>query len=352
VPADGIGTLMVPAHVTLRGNASDGSYLYLQAASIEPEHYATGQALFRGLGMSHAGTATLDVWLEDGRVDHYADSPKQGLDTYMAALNAEDGKTLCRLWTPDVRARFTRDRYPCWATVSALIGYGGESDSNVFQRAELVRADGTYERNLYGLTFTAAPVTIRSYSRESRYSDKIVTADERTVIWFRKTTEGWRIAKDPLSEAGDGEGASVPPDPYAAQHAREAWQRKAEKLRAERKGSLIEPRRVPECPSPALVLKDPSGDVDHASLSPRPNGPGAGSDIRMTSLSLTGRRVCFTVAFQRRPMTGPQQISVTLFYLPRARPSGSRRTLSWTTTIRSTTVYMRDFMTLRGVPAR
>src|SRR5436309_2318626 len=170
ISADGAGALMVPARVTLRGKASEGSYLYIEAASLESEHYASGEALFRGLGLESGGTATIDVRLEGGRVtfvfrradgkelkplrwshvdgpgpglelpwlpDHYIDNPRQGVETYVAALNGHDGKTICELWTADLRERFVQDRIPCWALVSGLIGYGSESDSHIFQRAEL-----------------------------------------------------------------------------------------------------------------------------------------------------------------------------------------------------------------------
>jgi hypothetical protein len=354
--ADGIGTLSVPARVTLRGKATEGSYLYIHAASVQPEHYATGEALFRGLGLSHRGTATIDVQLQASRVtfvfrhagggelkplrwshvegpgagkelpplpEHYADTPKQGLKTYVAALNARDGKTLCRLWTPDARARLTRDPYPCWATATTLIDYGGDSGSPVFQRTELLKVGRTFERGREGVTFTAVPVTLHTYYLESKYSDKHVTSEDQvTVAWFRKTSDGWRIAGDPFFFSGQS--AAVPPDPYAAQHAREAEELKKKQLRLARRRSLVEFRKVPPCPTPALVLHDRLGDVLQGPPSAAPRGRArtrAASDIVRSSLALGERRACFSVKFQARPLTGPQQIRLGLSYTPVGSPA-------------------------------
>src|SRR5215216_3827387 len=150
LPDDGIGTLFAPATVTLDGKVSNGSYLYISARSSKPEHLARGEALFRHLGLERGGTATVDVELDAGQVvfsvrrrdgtivrplrymhvegpgpkaelpplpAHYADTPQQGVRTFVAAINARDGKTICQLWTAQLRERFSTEDYPCWAAV-------------------------------------------------------------------------------------------------------------------------------------------------------------------------------------------------------------------------------------------
>jgi hypothetical protein len=357
-PADGIGSLGVPAEVTLQGKASEGSYLYIRAASFKPGHVATGEALFQGLGLIEGGTATIEVGLDHGRVTfalrrpdasegkplrwshlegpgpeaelpqlpaHYADTPEQGVRTYVAAFNARDGKTICMLWTADVQARFARGRYPCWASVTGLIGYGGESGSPVFKRAHLLRLGGAYKRARYGVTFTAVPVTIRSLYQASRYSAKTETREWSTTIWFRETNEGWRIAKDPLS--GGREDASVPPDPYAAQHAREAQRRKEAELRTARRRSLVRLEQAPSCPRGALTLRDQAGDagVWPRNSADRSRRPAASSDIVAASLALTGRRACFSVTLAGRPLTGSERIELSFLYSsPNSQPSSAR----------------------------
>jgi hypothetical protein len=352
IPADGIGSLGVPAKVTLRGTASDGSELYIRAFSLKPDHYATGEALFRHLGLAHGGTATIDVQLEGGRVafefrradgsdlaplrsshvdgpgpqaelprlpDQYADTPQQGVRTYVAALSGHDGKTICELWTADVRALWVHEDYPCWAAVTGLLSIGGEN-SGPLQRVELLEVGKTYSRKSYGVSFTAVPVTIRTHIGTSPYLTKAETREAHTTIWFRKTDDGWRIAKDPLS-AGS-EDASAPPDPYAAQHAKQAEQRKERKQQSLRRRSLVRLRPALSCPRVALTLEDGAYD---------PEAPGrrlpAGSDIVAASVAPSGRRVCFSVTFRGRPLTGSQRISLSLLSTP--SDTAARRSASF-----------------------
>ncbi len=343
VPDDGIGSLLVPAKVTLLGTASAGSHLYISARSHKPDHWANGEALFGNLGLTHGGTATIDVRLEGGRVafvfrladgsvlkplrrshvegpgpraelpplpDHYADTPEQGVRTYVAAINAHDGKTICELWTADLRARFADEHSPCWANVTGLIGYGGEADSPTFQRAQLLSVDEPYTKTSYGVSFTAVPVSIRSHYLTSRQSPE--TADRETTIWFRKTRDGWRIANDAFFNSSGG--AAVPPDPYAAQHAKQAEQRKEHARLAARARSRIRLTQAPSCSRPALTLQDPANDVGV-----RTGGSargGASSDIVRASLALPGRRGCFSVTFRGQPLAGNERIELSLSYAP------------------------------------
>ena len=81
------------------------------------------------------------------------------------------------------------------------IDYGSESDSPVFERLELLKVGPPFERTSDGVGFTAVAVSLRSHVLESRYSSKQFARDIRSTIWFRHTSEGWRIAKDPYFAA-------------------------------------------------------------------------------------------------------------------------------------------------------
>jgi hypothetical protein len=139
LPADGSGEALVPgSRVTSSGQAGAGSYLYLVARSITPHHVAFGEALFDHLGLEHGGKATIEVGQKDGRFTydfrrddgsrlaplqtrlqagpgpaaslpplpaHEADTPEQAVRTYVDAVNAHDGKTICQLLVPARRAR-------------------------------------------------------------------------------------------------------------------------------------------------------------------------------------------------------------------------------------------------------
>ena len=346
VPDDGIGSLLVPAKVTLRGTAGDSAYLYIRAISHKPDHLASGEALFRHLGLGHGGTTTIDVELENGVVrfalrrpdgrlveplrlshvegpgprskvprlpDHYADTPEQGVRTYIGAVNARDGKTICELWTKDVQARFADERTPCWATATGLIGYGSESDSQIFQRTELVRVGTPFSRASHGVTFTGVEVTLRSHFLESRYSRKTETRDARTMFWFRHGDDGWRIAKDPLFSND----TASPPDPTAARRAAQAREREQRQQREARRRSLVRMGPAQTCPGTRMSLRDPAEDTrlssDRSSEGARPS---ASSDMVAASLSLKGRMVCFTVTTRGAPLTASELIRLDLLYVP------------------------------------
>jgi hypothetical protein len=376
-PDDGIGSLLVPAKVTLRGRASDGSYLYIRAISHRPEHMASAEALFRHLGLAHGGTATIDVKLVDGVVaftvhrpdgsvleplrfshlegpgptsnvpplpSHYADTPEQGVRTYVKAINARDGKTICELWTTVLQAQFSDERSPCWASATGLIDYGSESDSPVFQRLELLGVGKPFERSSHGVTFTAVPVRLRSHRLESRYSTTSETRDVPTTVWFRHTSVGWRIAKDPFFTGSDDPAA--PPDPSAARGAtgggeqrvtpapsrsdlrRAAARAKAERARAA-KAKAAERARQAAAWAPSLVhfgrgrvrcrgrevhVADSASDVLvqrlGASKSSLQSVLRKATDIRSVGLAVAGRHVCLSVSFARQPFGERRRVAL------------------------------------------
>jgi hypothetical protein len=161
------------------------------------------------------------------------------------------------------------------------------------------------------VTFTAVPVTIRSRYLTSRYSGENETRESRATIWFRETDDGWRIAKDPLS-AGS-EDASAPPDPYAAQHARQAEQRKEREQRAARRRTLVRLDPALSCPRGVLTLADDAHDPDVATRDSA-RRLSAGSDIVAATVALRDRRVCFSIRFRGRPLTGSERLGLSLFY--------------------------------------
>jgi hypothetical protein len=236
IPADGIGSLLVPATVTLTGKASDGSYLYISARSHTPEHVAWGEALFRHLGLANGGTTTIGVKLDgggvvfavrrpDGRIlaslrrshfegpgphlplpalpEHYGDTPEQAIRTYVAAINARDGKTICELWSAKLQVRFSDAETPCWAAATGFIDYGSESYSPVFQRLELLEVGSRVTRKSHGTTYTAVAVRLRKHQLEQRYSTNEEARDLRANVWFRRTPSGWRIAGEPFFGASE-----------------------------------------------------------------------------------------------------------------------------------------------------
>jgi len=385
IPDDGIGSLLVPAKVTLEGHASEGSYLYISARSDKPEHVAFGEALFRHFGLEHGGTATIAVDLdEDGAVrfvlrrpdgrtlkplrishiegpgpavdlprlpDHYADAPKQSVHTYVAAINARDGTTICQLWTDEVRRRFGDEHTPCWAQATGWIDYGSESDSPVFERLELLSVGKPFKRTSRGVAFTGVPVSLRSHFRESRYSTKQETRDSQSTVWFQHKSVGWRIAKDPFFTPSDNPDAppgsaaeTRQPNPpakpsrqeleRAKRAAKEAEVRAARQKAAERArengawaAALVRLRAgTVACQGRAVRLVDAASDV-------LVQGPASGqgslrtaADIRSATLAIAGRHVCFSVSFARQPFGTPQRavgvdVGLGLTYQTRTPPS-------------------------------
>lgn len=364
LPDDGIGALLVPAKVTLEGRASDGSYLHISARSEQPDHVAFGEALFRHLGLADGGVATLDVKLDkagavtfvlrrpDGstlaplrvshlegpgpNVDlaqlptHYADSPVQGTRTYVAAINARDGKTICQLWTDEVRQHFHDAHTPCWALATGWIDYGSESDSPAFERLELLELGKPFERTSRGVSFTGVPVTLRSHLRASRYSNKHVTRDSHSTIWFRHTANGWRMAKDPVftgsrdPDAPPGaETATTPPASTPSKPSRQELERAAKRAKQERarEAKAKAAAAAREAAAWASTRVDFRGGVacyghqvhvvDRASDAVAQGAASTASaaakalrravEIRSVSMAVAGRHVCFAASFAGQP---------------------------------------------------
>jgi hypothetical protein len=408
IPDDGIGSLLVPAKVTLDGKASDGSYLYISARSGKREHAAWGEALFRHLGLDHGGIATIDVGLDehgavrftlrraDGSTvaplrfshlegpgpavalprlpDHYADTPEQGTRTYVAAINARDGRTICQLWTREVRKRFGDERTPCWALATGLIDYGSESDSPLFERLELLHVGNTFERTSRGVTFTAVPVSLRSHSRASRYSSRHETRDSRSILWLRHTSEGWRIAKDPFftasgsADAPPGASRSQSREPAPAKPSREeldrakrrakeaearaARQKAAERAREKAAWGAALVRFRPgsaACQGRQVRVADAASDVLVQGPASAHESLRAAADIRSASLAVSGRHVCFSVSFASQPFGTRQprfgvQLGLGLMYQTRTPPSVHQAGFAF-----GTNVFRRDRLIYAGL---
>jgi hypothetical protein len=261
--------------------------------------------------------------------DHYADNPPQGVETYVAAINAHDGNTICELFTSDFRSRFSRSDAPCWQLVGAHIGYGEEGSTPLFQHADLLHVGKGYTKTNYGARFAAVPIDVRLRYRAQRYSSELKTFQIHDVVWFRKTPDGWRMAKasKTLYAAFSG---NVPadvlavPDPYAVKHKREAEAAKRRrdaraKARSDRSTRVVPVRRVP-CPGRLTTVRDPIGDVREQN--PPRSGEEAAAralrarvDLRRMGVALRGRRACVVFEFRRRPAAG-ERVWLALEYKP------------------------------------
>jgi hypothetical protein len=216
--------------VLLRGAVDPRGYLYIRAVSSTPLHLARAEALFDPLRLEKRRSATLNVRLIDGQIvftlhypdgtstsparsmhsegpgpmaalpslpPHYADSPRQALATFLEAMLADDGKTVCELWTPAVRAAFAaEERTPCWAAAAARI-YDGGGHGPLFRRAEIVKVGHPNSRFSNGTRFTALPATLNVFFLTG-LNGSIVSRESSVVFWFTHTAAGWRIAQDPF----------------------------------------------------------------------------------------------------------------------------------------------------------
>jgi len=368
-PDDGSGLGLVPgSKVTLSGRASAGSYIYLRASSLRPGYVAYGEALFTRLGLDHGGKATIRVRLENGRLRydfrrpdgsmltpvratlvagpgprgklpplpaHYADTPQQAVKTYVAAINAHDGKTICRLFLPSVEAQLVARHDPCWLVVRGHIGYGEEGSTPLFQHATLDRIGKSYTRESEGIAFTALPIDVRLRYRSQRYSSTFRKIELHDIAWFERTDAGWRLAKPSESLYASFSG-NVPADvldvpaPAAALRRHEAEvnqeQEQAQRMRQARRraerATLVHPRRgrVP-CHGKLAVVEDPVGDVEQTSP-PKPAQRRAAArlarhaDLVSVRVAVAGRDVCLGMTFREAPV---YELASLFLFLKRPR---------------------------------
>jgi hypothetical protein len=371
VPTDGSGAGLVPgSRVTLTGQVSAGSYLYLRAQRVTPKYVAFGEAIFNHLRLEKRGTATINVRLVGGKLiydfrrsdgarlepvrttlqagpgprgkvaplpAHEADTPEQAIRTYLAAINAHDGKTLCELFTPSARATFRNQLVPCWQTVSGHIGYGEESSTPLFQRVELITIGSRYTRTNYGAKFSAAPIDLDVHYTNVGSSQGAAGARLHDLVWFQQTKTGWRIAKasKTLYAAFSGNAPQdvlAPPDPLAALHRREQEAKKRRAEAAEYRRSRLTPvRHLLTCAGKETSAADLIGDVRvEGDAKTRASRPGkalaAGADLRAATVAVSGRTACATLDFVRRPVAG--RISFSLLIAPRSGRPGTGDVIS------------------------
>jgi len=254
--SDGNGAAIAPGNtITLRGTVARDSVLYFRAAHTTPELYAVGDALFTGLGLESGGTAKVTIGIADGHLRYrlhrpdgteaapaatagfdgpgvrapvthvppsYVNSPATLAQTYIAAINARDGKTLCAIFTPELQRLYAENgKAPCWMLVSAYIDYTGENAERQFVRYGQFTVGDLRERHANSHLYVGVPLRLdtrfelagsASVNAKPRLREKI---DD--VLWIEELDGSWRIAKPSLALMAAGlVGRAPDDDPLAA----------------------------------------------------------------------------------------------------------------------------------------
>jgi hypothetical protein len=255
--ADGTGLGVQPGQtVTITGHVSSGAYLYLQASSRTSKVYAFGEALFDQIGLEDGGVATVQVTLEHNHLHYaltagdgttkapiatggvggpgsampipsplpgYADTPAQLARTYVAAVNARDGQTICSLFAGALRNRYStiEPHMPCWAVVGAYIDFTGDNAEREFKSMLLTNVGAQRTATAGDHDYVGLPLTLDVRFRRAAGASTIAHPQLRQsfddVLWVTQQDGAWRIAKPSLAllAAGYvGRGREV--DPLAA----------------------------------------------------------------------------------------------------------------------------------------
>jgi hypothetical protein len=348
VPTDGMGDFVpIGRQVSLTGVASRGSVLYLRAGAMNRRLVAYGEALFTRLGLEHGGTATVIARVRaktvsfalrrpDGTVavpaavtgiagpgvgvpqavlrDGYADSPPQAAATYVRAIEARDGETICALLEPQARHALTRgSTTPCWYLLHGLIGARlHENDPTQFSHMHVRSLDVGNERTIAGHRYRdvhlSLAVTYDPAPSGTRQARRLTD-----VVWLEQLRGQWRIAKPSaaLSYAMGATGAAqqtlAPPDPLAAEKAARARARTAAATRRAAARSLVTPQqRPPQCSGTRTTVADRRGD----SFVTRAGAPvsarvlallGGQADLTAASFEFGTTSACVTFTLARPP---------------------------------------------------
>jgi hypothetical protein len=210
--------------------------LYLRAETTTPKLYASGDALFTHLGLEHGGTATVTIDIRGGELRYtlhrpdgttagpaasaglagpgaglpigdvpeaYVDTPETAAATYVAAVNARDGRTLCGMFAREVRTRYVMNGLPCWATVATSIDFAGESAVRAFRSIRLFKIGTPAERAVGGHRYVGVPLTLdvrfRRAETASMSAQPILRMGVDDELWLEQDGERWRIAKPSLA---------------------------------------------------------------------------------------------------------------------------------------------------------
>lgn len=255
--AGGTGLGVQPGQtVTISGHVSSGAYLYIRADSRTSKVYASGEALFDQLGLGDGGVATVQVALEHDHLHYtltggdgatkapvatggvggpgsaipipspppgYADTPAQLARTYVAAVNARDGQTICSLFAGALRHRYSTfdPHMPCWAFVGAYIDFTGENADREFKSMLLTKVGARRTATAGDHDYVGLPLTLDVRFRAAAGASPIAHPQLRQsfddVLWVEQQDGAWRIVKPSLAllAAGYiGRGREV--DPLAA----------------------------------------------------------------------------------------------------------------------------------------
>jgi hypothetical protein len=238
LPDDGRGEIIGPGNtITLTGTVSAGSVLYVRASAMTPRVFAMGDALFAQLGLERGGKATITIDVAHNHLHYtlhradgttrqpvrvagmggpgtavapaavpsgYADNPRQTATTYIAAVNARDGQTLCSLFTTALRARYaTILRTPCWATVSSFIDFTGENAERAFKSVHLVTIGKPRRQSVGAHRYLGVPLKLDirfvrapTAGGTPRFPLREAVED---VLWLERDGGSWRIAKPSLA---------------------------------------------------------------------------------------------------------------------------------------------------------
>jgi hypothetical protein len=254
-PSDGSGAGVEPGQtVTVTGHVSSGAYLYLRAQSRTGAVFASGEGLFHQLGLEHGGSATVEVSLVHDRLRYaltrpdgtsagpiatgglggpgpdapvpgpaagYADSPEEAAHTYVAAINARDGATVCSLFTKTLQQAYNREQMPCWAIVTVYIDFTGENADRAFKNLLLTATGSRRVQTVGGHRYVGVPLTLNfGFARASSASTVDHPQLRQTVddvLWLEHVGSRWRIAKPSLALMTAGALVRQPgEDPLAA----------------------------------------------------------------------------------------------------------------------------------------
>jgi hypothetical protein len=112
--------------------------------------------------------------------------------TYYGAYNTKDGKTMCRLFTPELSRWFThlpglRANLSCARAAAAFIGYGEESDTPLFRRLRILSVTQTVGGD-------EARVTIKARFNYKHFPKPVSTVFTDRLYLSRRGSS-WQLVK-------------------------------------------------------------------------------------------------------------------------------------------------------------
>jgi hypothetical protein len=140
-------------------------------------------------------------------------SPKDTVRTYVDAVNAHDGETVCALLVESAAAQFSiPGAAECPKVVSGYIGYGEESDTDTFQSARILDLDDGKTSGELRSVKARIELQLNDQGDETRPLKK--TLDD--VAWLVERDGRWRLAKASGLLYAAFAAYSVPDDIFAA----------------------------------------------------------------------------------------------------------------------------------------